>query len=158
MSDADSIPQQTWDGALALLNTGRPDGIPEFTFGDLNQPDFINGPDSWASLYPNGEAVKPIGNKADATAVERPSTLLIEIRAKGSRSVNAFRQIETIRVWVVSKLGGAKLDGLVEKIIEAGTKYGISEGDPPHAIASQYFNIDVPTLINDLTKRPGRPS
>lgn len=155
---SDTIPLQAWDAMLELLNADRTEGIPEFTLCSLDE---IDGKTQlpWGSLYPDEEAVKPAGNRSDADVVDRPFTFYVETRAKGSRSVSPLRELEPLRAWVVSRLAGAKLGGLVERIFEVGTRWGVdNKVDPPHAVARHYFRCEVPTLINDLTTRPGRPS
>jgi hypothetical protein len=149
----DSIPLQVWDAMLAALNTDRPSGIPETTLCSLDQVRAENLP--WISLYPIAETIEVIGNKNDAVAVARACGFQLEVRAKGS---DAVRDAEALRTHVVSRLGGAKLDGLVERVHEVGTTWAEAEGDPPHVLARMSFRYEVPTLISDLTTRPGRPS
>lgn len=132
--------------AAAVLNEGRPEGVPEVVLDLGFEPPIPSG-----ALYVATDTCERIGGPR-GPLVRRRLMLTLEWRVKGDTQVEMLDALDPLTAWATACLGGSRLGGTVHEVEEKQTTVEMEQRDYPYLLAVTEFEVSYQHRVDDATQ------
>ncbi len=145
-----TIRAQILTGVIGLLNTDRPQGIPEATSRRAVEGELLDGPRIGVFLGP--EQVDQVGGRW-GPLVERRLRIFVQCRDVTDRIEELDLITEPLLARATAALVGQDLDGLVHDIQELAIARDPQAGERYYQVATAEFVVNYQTRRDDQSSR-----
>jgi hypothetical protein len=149
---ADSIILQAVGAAIVLLNTDRPDGIPEVSNKRVFPGDPIVESAPRMAVFLGDESIDaPMQSSSQDRMTRRRTAIAVQCAASVDEVEQLDRSVDAMLNWATATLGQTRLGGLVHFCRETGTTRRSEYKEVYTMIATRIFELSFQTRRNDST-------
>jgi hypothetical protein len=145
-----TIRQTIRDQVLELLNTDRPNNVPEFTKRRAVPGERVT--EQRGAVFFVAEPAERVGGKGGPVTL-RKFILAVQVIDAVEETDEADDALEPALAWVTAKLGNTNLSGLVHDIEHTGTGWESDSRELFYICATTTWRVEYQTLRADLDRR-----
>ena len=144
-----TVRESILEAIVAALNTARPAGIPAAERARTLGVDIESMPT--ILVYPGRDTATDVGGRAGPIQ-KRSFEILVECWAAKSETATADQATDPLAAWVVCTLGDNSLGGLVSKLRDSATDFGIDDVDGACCLCSITMLAEYSHRADDLER------